>query len=89
MSFKFICRESNTVNLLTTKEKLSKEWNIISQSYDQKNIFNADETGLLFKMIPRKTLAFKGETCHGNKNSKERLTVLLCASIFGKKDMLQ
>ena len=35
--------------------------------------------------MPSKILVFKGETCHGNKNSKERLTVLLCASILGEK----
>jgi hypothetical protein len=28
-------------------------------------------------VLPERTLAYKGETCHGKKHSKDRLTVLL------------
>jgi hypothetical protein len=31
---------------------------------------------LIFNMLPDRTLAYKGETCHGGKYSKDRLTVL-------------
>ena len=49
--------------------------------YSPENIFNADETGLFFKCLPDWTLTFKGETCSGGKQSKERLTVLVAANM--------
>nr|XP_042909311.1 tigger transposable element-derived protein 6-like [Parasteatoda tepidariorum] len=42
-----------------------------------------DECGLFFNLLPDKTFAFKGEPCHGGKNSKERLTILVGASMNG------
>jgi len=55
----------------------------ITKDYDIKNIFNCDETGLFYRLMPNKTIAYKGENCHGGKQSKERLTVLLCANADG------
>ena len=57
--------------------------NIIDK-YEKRDLFNADETGLLFGVLPNKTMAFKNETCSGGKVSKERLTVLLCCNIIGE-----
>ncbi|KAK9720512.1 Tc5 transposase DNA-binding domain [Popillia japonica] len=37
------------------------------QNYEPRNIFNADEFGLFFKLMPDKSYVFKGETCHGGK----------------------
>lgn len=48
-------------------------------------IFNADETGLNFKMLPKKSLASQKETsAPGHKMSKERITVLACANASGE-----
>ena len=46
---------------------------------------NADETGLFYKLRPDRTLAFKGEKCSGGKKAKDRLTVLVGASMSGVK----
>ena len=43
------------------------------------DIFNADESGLFFKLLPEKSLVLKGDSCHGGKRSKDRLTILSCA----------
>lgn len=53
--------------------------------YEHKDIFNADETGLFYKLLPNKTLAFKGERCSGGKQSKDRITVHVGASMLGEK----
>lgn len=82
---KKICGESNAVNLSDVNDWLTIKWPLLREGYEDKNIFNADETGLLFKMLPNRTLAFKGESCHGEKGSKERITVFLCASMVGEK----
>ncbi|KAK9729139.1 Tc5 transposase DNA-binding domain [Popillia japonica] len=47
-------------------------------------IYNADETGLLWRCLPNSTLADRDEKCvKGFKMNKERLTVLLCANSSG------
>ena len=53
--------------------------------YLQKDIFNADETGLFFKCLPSKTLHPKGEKCHNGEKSKERVTILFTCSQIGEK----
>ena len=39
--------------------------------------------GPFFNVLPDKTLAYKGESCHGGKHSKDTLTVLLCVNSDG------
>ena len=51
--------------------------------YDPKDIFNADESGLFYKLLPEKSLVMKGDHCHGGKRHKDRLTILPCASMDG------
>lgn len=73
-----------------------KEW---VQDYHPEQIYNADETGLYYKMLPQRTLAVKTDVhkTEGFKASKERLTPLftvnktgshklkpLCIGKFGK-----
>ncbi|XP_066149867.1 uncharacterized protein [Euwallacea fornicatus] len=52
------------------------------------DIFNGDETGLFYKTTPNKTLKFKGEKCAGGKQSKERITVWVCANMTGTEKRL-
>jgi hypothetical protein len=55
--------------------------------YNPNDIFNADETGLFFKCLPEKTLAFKSENCHGGKRSKVRITVMVGANMTGTEKL--
>lgn len=57
------------------------------EGYEPRDVFNADEAGLFFRVQPAKTLSLKGEACHGGKCSKERLTVLLCCNSDGSEMM--
>ncbi|GBO40494.1 hypothetical protein AVEN_79255-1, partial [Araneus ventricosus] len=45
-------------------------WPDIIRSYDEKDIFHADETGLFYKLAPNQTLKLKAEKCAGGKLSK-------------------
>lgn len=57
---------------------------ITAGNYSPQQIYNADETGLNFKALPKKSLAAKDETnAPGMKISKERLTVLACSNAAG------
>lgn len=51
--------------------------------YSDRDIYNADETGLFYQMLPNRTHTLKGDKCVGGKNSKVRVTVLLCCNMDG------
>jgi hypothetical protein len=50
--------------------------------------YNGDETELFYNVLPDRTLALKGESCHGVKNCKDRLTVLLCVNSSGSDNQV-
>ncbi|XP_050335026.1 tigger transposable element-derived protein 4-like [Bactrocera neohumeralis] len=78
-----ICGESASVDQSVTNDWLLQTWPTISNNYSMDNIFNADETGIFYKMLPDKTHKMKGETCSGGKMSKERITAMICANASG------
>ncbi|XP_046659158.1 tigger transposable element-derived protein 6-like [Homalodisca vitripennis] len=82
ISFKKICGESVAVNVVTCEDWKAKLPDLI-RGYNADDIYNADETGLVFKCLPDKTLTFKRDPCNRGKNSQDRLTVLLCNSSSG------
>jgi hypothetical protein len=73
VTFKSLHGESSSVDLPTVANWLPSLRDVLS-SYEPREIYNADETGIFWRMMPDKTLAFKGEKCSGGKKSKERLT---------------
>ncbi|XP_072477369.1 tigger transposable element-derived protein 4 [Notamacropus eugenii] len=55
--------------------------------YHPKDIFNIKETGLLYRMLPTNTFAFKGEACSIGKLSKERITLVVGANMDGSEKL--
>jgi hypothetical protein len=53
------------------------------EGYEPRDVYYADEAGLFFNVLPDRTLVYKGESFHGGKHSKDRLTVLLCVNSDG------
>lgn len=48
------------------------------------NVYNADETGLIWKSMPATTMATAAEKeAQGRRESKERVTILVCANVTG------
>jgi hypothetical protein len=69
---------------------LLQEWKAIKlrqilDRFSPRDIYNADETGLFWKALPDRTLAFKNERVSSGKLSKERVMCLVCASMAGEK----
>lgn len=65
-------------------EKYKDEFEKIVADLTPEQIYNADETGLLWRCLPTSTLAGGGEkAAKGFKKNKDRLTVLLCANASG------
>ena len=62
------------------KEKIED----IVAGYEPRNVYNSDETGLFFRMLPSKTLTVRGDKCTGGKLSEERLTLFICANMTGE-----
>lgn len=67
----------------TTAEEWKDRLPTIINDYSSDDIYNADETALLFKAVPNRSLVISKEQCKGGKRSKERYTVLLCSNSSG------
>src|SRR5947209_14932137 len=59
-------------------EKAITDLKQLTNSYEWKDIYNMDETGLFFRMEPDTTLATR--QLAGKKKNKERLSVALCCN---------
>ncbi|XP_048189609.1 tigger transposable element-derived protein 4 [Perognathus longimembris pacificus] len=55
--------------------------------YHPKNVFNIKETGLLYRMLPTNTFAFKGETCSIGKLYKDRITLAVGTNMDGSEKL--
>lgn len=86
ITFKKIWSESASVSDNVCTEWKQKLRDLI-ENYEPKNIFNADETGLFFKCLPDRTMCFKGDACHGGKNSKDRITLFFAANMDGTEKL--
>lgn len=62
-----------------------KEFEKIRKSYKNEEIFNCDETGLFYKMLPNSSFTVKNATNSNIKKDKKRISVLLCCSFTGEK----
>jgi len=59
----------------------------ILAEFAPEDIFNADETGLFFRLQPDKTMVLPGDDCKGGKLPKDRITVLPCANMTGTQKL--
>lgn len=82
IAFKKAARESKSVDQGVCNHWTEDLPNLL-KGYESDDIYNADEIALFFKCLPDKTFTFKGEKCHGDKQSKERLTLLQCVNMSG------
>ena len=66
-------------------EKL-RQLETMIKKYDNDNIYNMDETGLFYRLIPRYTLLMPTEdikTVRGQKTKKDRITLTVCCNANG------
>jgi hypothetical protein len=75
--YKTVLGECKNVDSSTVEEWRKEQLLRIFEGYKSKNIYNAEEIGLFFRLPPNKTLSLKGDPCNGGKNSKKRITVVL------------
>lgn len=70
IGFGKISSKSSAVNTEMCSNWLANVLLSLQAGYCDDEMYNADESGLLFKLGPDKTLRFKGEKCSGGKLSK-------------------
>jgi hypothetical protein len=76
INFRVLCGESANVD-----KEAADDWKRHCAAEDQ---FNADETAVFYRQLPRKSMVFKGESYKGGKFAKERPSVM-CCSATGEK----
>jgi hypothetical protein len=84
MKSKRIYGEANLVDtnvLIKFSDRLKEK---ISE-YEERNIFNCDETGLMYKQTNKRTYTFTKDENTSGKFSKERITILFCVSKNGER----
>ena len=72
--------ESASVNVKTVQQ-WKEEFLSLAIEYKANDFLIAIRLICFSNIMLKKTLAFKGEPCHGGKNSKERLIVLLYCNV--------
>ena len=85
--FREVCGEAAAVDDSTVTTWLEKTLPPMLSSYYPRDVFNADETGIFYRLLPDKTYCFKGDSCHGGKQSKERITAMVCANMDGSEKL--
>ena len=76
------CQSSRHIDTEPFKEELA-EW-MIEHNIGPEQLYNTDETGLYWKMMPSKTLASASEnTAAGFKKVKDRVSILACTNAAG------
>lgn len=81
-----VCGEKLSADVSAAKKFAENFMELMKENDLQPDqIYNCDETGLNYKMLPSSTLASKTEAgAPGYKRSKERITVLACANASGR-----
>jgi len=86
ISFRTISGESASIDNSTVEEWTNRLLTILD-GFNEKDVFNVDETALFYRATPDRSLALSKEQCKGGKKSKERLTVLLCSNWTGTEKL--
>jgi hypothetical protein len=71
--------DKNDPELLSALEEL---YSIIAQ-YDPENVYNMDETGLFFRLLPRYSILMPNEdisSTRGKKKAKDPVSLIVCAN---------
>lgn len=72
IKFKEVHGGAGVVDIVSLTEWQSKVLQPMINKFSPDDVFNLDETGLFWQLLPNKTMAFRGERCTSGKKSKER-----------------
>ena len=84
--FRMISGESRSVDQSTVDDWKVRLSSII-EHYNPVDVFNCDETGLFYKLMPDRSMTIDRNDCKGGKKSKDRYTVMLCTNWAGTEKL--
>lgn len=82
VNFRVISGEGAAVDQDTVSDWKMRLSTMLEQ-YNPVDIYNCDEMGLYYKLMPGRSLIINKDDCIGVKRSKDRFTVLLCVNWTG------
>ena len=86
IQFRVICGESRAVDQNVIEDWKTRLASMI-EHYDPENIYNCDETGLFYKLMPDRSITIDRNDSKGGEKSKERYTVMLCSNWIGSNKL--
>ena len=82
---KILCGESGSSNVSVVASG-TEAARAAMKDFSLKDVFNCDETGLFYRMLPSKSLTVSG-SAQATKKVKDRITILLCTNADGSNKM--
>ena len=83
ITFKTVQGEAVAVNLQSLLDWKQQVLHPLLRKFSADDVFNLDEIGLFWQLLPNKTLNFRREQCTGGKKSKQRIILLVGANMSG------
>lgn len=77
--------EANSVPESVCNDWIETKLPEIIESYEEKDIFNGDEFGLFWRLLPNKSYVAKDKALKNGKQSKERISVFIAANSLSEK----
>ena len=85
ITFKTVQGEAGAVDSQSLLEWQQQVLQPLLGQFSADDVFNLDETGLFWRLLPNKTMSFRGKRCTGGKKSKQRITLLVGANMSGSE----
>ena len=87
ITFKTVQGEAGAVDSQSLLEWQQQVLQPLLRQFSADDVFNLDETGLFWQLLPNKTMTFRGQRCTGGKKSKQRITLLVGANMSGSEKL--
>lgn len=85
--WKQVCGEASSADTAAASTWREEKLRDVMSGYSPDDVYNADETGVFYQLLPNKTMCYKDDTCKGGKHSKVRITALFCCNASGTHKM--
>jgi hypothetical protein len=87
VEFQIIHGVSDGVPEDISNDWINKKLPELIKDYEPNDIFNGDEFGLFWRILPNKTYKMKGKKFKSGKKSLERISVFVCANMTGTEKL--
>ena len=83
MTFKTAKGEAGAVDLQSLLDWQQQVLQPLLRQFSADDVFNLDQTGLFWQLLPNNTMSFRRERCTGEKKIKQKITLLVGANMSG------